>query len=100
MANALGQNPIYLDDFDPAIDIGSSLFGDSNAPIYLKRISWYGPAANTDTATVTNGAGSTIFDELCDTAKEGVTQQFDCWVRGIKIGVSGVTSGKLLILLG
>ena len=37
------KNPIILDTFDTAIDVGLTMFGDSNARFKLNSIEWQEP---------------------------------------------------------
>ncbi len=98
MANAFGSNPIYLDTFSSAIDVGNSIFGDSQAKFKLQSIEWQEPTTADHTAVVTDGDSNPIFDETCLLASQSLIKYYDGrWVSGLKIGVSGVGSGKILI---
>lgn len=99
MANAF-LNPIILDTFTSAIDVGNSIFGDSNARFKLNSIEWQEPTTQNHTAVVTDGGGTTtLFDETCTTPTQSIIKYFHGqWVSGIKIAISGVSSGKIVIL--
>ena len=98
MANAF-KNPIILDTFTAAIDVGLTMFGDSNAQFKLNSIEWQEPNAVNDLAVVTDGGGvTTLFDETCTTAKQSIVKYFyGAWTSGIKIAANGVSSGKIVI---
>jgi hypothetical protein len=99
MANAF-KNPIILDTFTSAIDVGNSIFGDSYARFKIQSIEWQEPTTAGHTAVVTDGGGNPIFDETCVVANQSVIKYFTgAWVSGIKTGTSGVGSGKIVILL-
>ena len=99
MANAF-KNPIILDTFTSAIDVGDTMFGDSNAKFKLNSIEWQEPTTVDHTAVVADGGGTTtLFDETCTTAKQSIIKYFHGQiVSGIKIAISGVGSGKIVIL--
>ncbi len=98
MANDYASNPIYLDTFTSAIDAGNTIFADSNAKFKLQSIEWQEPTTAGHTAVVTDGGSKPIFDETCLLANQSLIKYFDGrWVSGIKVGVSGVGSGKILI---
>jgi len=99
MANVYGVRPISLDTFSGAIDVGSTLFGSSTAKLKVNQIVWESPAATSDTCTITDGNGYALWTVKCDVAKGSYTLDIDSWVEGIKIGVSGVTSGTIKIFL-
>ncbi len=99
MANAF-KNPIILDTFTSAIDAGSTMFGESNIQFKLNSIEWQEPTTVDHTAVVTDGGGTTtLFDETCTVAKQSIIKYFyGQWVSGLKIAISGVGSGKIVIL--
>ncbi len=100
MANSYNSNPIVLDTFSSAIDLGNVLFGNSNSIFYLNSIEWASPTAVNDTATITDADENVIFGETCTVAKQSVIKYFyGAPVRGIKIGAGGVSSGKIIIFL-
>lgn len=100
MANSFGQRLIVLDTFTAAIDVGDSLFGDSNARFKLSFIEWQTPTTVDHTAVVTDGNSKEIFNETCVTAKQSMKKDFrGAWVDGIKIAANGVGSGKIHIQL-
>ena len=93
------KNPIILDTFNVAIDVGLTMFGDSNARFKLNSIEWQEPTTVDHLAVVTDGGGTTaLFDETCTTAKQSIIKYFHgAWVSGIKIAANGVSSGKIVI---
>ncbi len=100
MANSFGTNPIVLDTFTSAIDIGDTLFGDSGMRFYVKSIEWQTPTTADHTAVIKNNSGIDIFNETCVTAKQSLIKYFfGEAVEGMKIEASGVGSGKINILL-
>jgi len=100
MANSVNGNPIVLDTFTSAIDIGNSLFGDSNTTFYIEYIEWEEPVSLADTATITNARGDAIFNETATTPNQSIIKYFrGTPIRGIKIASGGVSSGKISILL-
>jgi hypothetical protein len=48
MANSLTTNPIVLDTFTSDIDIGKTVFGDSNTTFFINSIEWAYPANVSD----------------------------------------------------
>ena len=99
MSNSIYGNPIVLDTFTSAIDLGSTLYGNSNATFYVEWIEWEEPSTP-GTATITNARGDAIFNETATTANQSIIKYFHgVPIYGIKIGVSGVQSGKISILL-
>jgi hypothetical protein len=101
MANDYSGNPIVLDTFSSAIDLGNILFGNSNAMFFIEHIEWQNPNAVNDTAIIYDGSGTReIFSETCTTAKQSILKKFgDTAIAGLKINTSGVASGKISILL-
>ena len=100
MANSINGNPIVLDTFTSAIDIGNSLFGDSNTTFYIEYIEWEEPVSIADTATITNARGDAIFNETATTPNQSIIKYFrGTPIKGIKIASGGVSSGKISILL-
>lgn len=100
MANSYNTNPIIIDTFLSDIDIGNSLFGNSNATFFLNSIEWAYPANVSDTAVITDGNNKHIFNEMCVIAKQSIIKYFFGQpVNGIKIATSGVSSGKIIIFL-
>ena len=96
----MGTNPIVLDDFTSAIDIGNTLFGDSNTRFKLNYIEWQEPTTQNHTATITDNGSEDILNETCTTANQSIIKYFDgMWVTGIKIAGSGVQSGKIIVAL-
>jgi len=100
MANSIYGNPIVLDTFTSAIDLGDALYGNSNATFYIEYIEWEEPITPGDTATITNAKGDAIFNETATTANQSIIKYFrGTPIRGIKIASGGVSSGKISILL-
>jgi hypothetical protein len=100
MGNSYSSNPIVLDTFSTAIDLGDILFGNSNAQLFIEHIEWQNPGAVNDTAVITDADGVDIFRETCTTAKQSILKKFGATaVKGLKIGAGGVASGKISILL-
>lgn len=98
MANNFGSNPIVLDTFTSAIDVGNSIWGNSTTPIKLQSIEWQVPTTAGHTAAITDGGGDGLFAETCITNNQSIIKYFDgAWVDGIKIAASGVASGKIVI---
>lgn len=101
MANSLTSNPIVLDTFSSAIDVGNSLYGDSNFAFPIEHIEWQIPTTAAHTATVTDGSSVDVFNEVCTVANQSIFKQFQgAKIKGLKIGANGVQSGKISILLG
>jgi len=100
MANSIYGNPIVLDTFTSAIDLGNTLYGNSNATFYVEWIEWEEPVTISDTATITNARGDAIFNETATSGSQSLIKYFHGTpVYGIKIDSSGVTSGKISIML-
>jgi hypothetical protein len=100
MSNSYTGNPIVLDTFTSAIDLGDTLFGNSNAQLFIEHIEWQVPTTVGHTAVVTDADGVDIFRETCTTANQSVLKKFGAIaVKGLKIGAGGVASGKISILL-
>ena len=100
MANTF-KNPVILDDFTAAIDVGVSKFGLSEVPFYVDFIEWQTPADITDNAIVTDGGGVQIFNEYPSVAKQSVFKPLGGKIfMGLKVALGAVGSGKILIHLG
>ena len=98
MANVYSTNPIVLDTFTSAIDVGDTIWANSNIPIKVQSIEWQTPTTAGHTAVVTDGAGNAMFAETCTTNNQSIIKYFDgAWIKGIKIAISGVGSGKIVI---
>lgn len=99
MSNNFSSNPIILDTFTSAIDVGNSVYGNPKAMFKLQSIEWQTPSTIDHTAVVTDGAGNVIFSETCTVAKQSIIKYFDgLWVDGLKVAESGVGSGKIVIV--
>jgi hypothetical protein len=100
MANSYNTNPIILDTFSTAIDLCSKMGFPAGTPIKVDSIEWYNPTNVSDTAIITDGNGVPIFSETCFVAKQPVIKSYGgAWLRNIVIGVSGVASGAINIVL-
>ena len=100
MSNSIYGNPIVLDTFTSAIDLGNTIYGNSNATFYIEYIEWEEPTTIGHTATITNAKGDAIFNETATVSNQSIIKYFHgVPIYGIKIGVSGVQSGKISILL-
>jgi len=100
MSNSFSSNPIVLDTFTSAIDLGNTLFGNSNAQLFIEHIEWQVPTTVGNTAVVTDADGVDLFRETCTTANQSVLKKIGASaVKGLKIDTSGVGSGKISILL-
>lgn len=99
MANVYGVNPIVLDTFTSEIDVGNTLFGDSNARIKVERIIWANPTTLSHTLAITDGEGNPIANATCTTVGETKRVAEAGWFKGIKIAAGGVGSGKVYIYL-
>jgi len=99
MANDYTANPIYLDTFSSAIDVGNSLFADSNAQICVEKIKWINGTA-THTALISDADDNVVFKDTAET--NNVSRDLDLnglWFKGLKIAASGVGSGQILIYM-
>jgi hypothetical protein len=100
MANSLTTNPIVLDTFTSAIDIGNALYGDSKTVFFLNSIEWQNPTSVSDAATITDANNNPIFSATCTVAKQSAIKYFYSQpVIGIEVASGGVSSGKIVILL-
>jgi len=101
MANSYGTNPIYLDTFAAALNLGELLFNDPNALFYVQAIEWQNPITQNHTATITTNAGIPVFDEKVDAAvPEHHFNEFSgVAFRGLKLGAGAVDSGAIAIFL-
>lgn len=96
MANDFGSNPIYLDTFSAAIDIGDTMFGDTQAKFKLNSIEWVGSNQG-ETALIKDGDGNPIFKEAYGSGYKPIVYFFGQIVSGITIAIAGVTGGQILI---
>jgi len=100
MANSLNTNPIVLDTFTSDIDIGNSLYGDSNTTFFINSIEWASPLRVNDVANITNANGDYIFNETCVIPNQSVIKYFFGQpVYGIVIASGEVSSGRIIIHL-
>jgi hypothetical protein len=99
MANVY-SNPIVLDTFTSAIDVCSASGWATDTPIYVKSIEWQTPTNTAHTAVITDAAsGNDIFRETCTTENQSVIKYYNSWVKNLYIAISGVGSGKIVIVL-
>jgi hypothetical protein len=101
MTNAYKQNPIVLDDFSAAIDLASQLGFAAGTPLKINSIEWETPTTVGDTALLTDKAGGNIiFSETAVVANQSIIKYFyGAYVDNICIAISGVTHGKIIIML-
>jgi len=100
MANAYSRNPIVLDTFSSAIDVGSTLFGDSNARVKVEKVLWAEPTVVGHTLAIYDGGGSNLIaSATCTTADETKRVAEAGWYKGIRIAANGVGSGRVFIYL-
>jgi hypothetical protein len=97
MSNDTTGNPIILDTFSSAIDLGTLMRRTSFS---VESIKWQQPTTEDHTCKITDGAGRAIFDELCVVAKDSKIQYYGGGhFNNIKIAQNGVSSGKVVIHL-
>jgi hypothetical protein len=71
----------------------------TGTPFFLRSIEW-SDASGSATALITDGVGNTIFDETEPADAETVIKQFHGQpIANLCIAISGVSSGKIIILL-
>lgn len=100
MANSITTNPIILDTFTSEIDLGMLISGDSQQPFFVHYIEWERPTTLGDTAVVVDGMGLEIFNEVCAVPYQSILKPFYGQViYGLKVPASGVSSGRIVILL-
>lgn len=100
MSNSFSSNPIVLDTFSSAIDIGETMFGNSNAIFFIEHIEWQTPTTSGHSAVIKNADNVDVFNETCTTANQSILKKFGgTAIRGLKIAANGVQSGKISILL-
>ena len=94
MANSTYKNrAIYLDDFSSALSFEN---------LRVHSIEWVSPAAIEDTCTITIGAGSgiNIVEWTCRDVGLGYIKYFGSLpFKEINIGIDGVESGSLIIIV-
>lgn len=99
MANTF-KNPVILDTFTSAIDVGTSMFGLSDATFYIDYIEWQTPDNTTHGAVITDGRDTPIFNEKCTVAHQSVFKPFGGKTCiGLKVALGAVDSGKICIQL-
>lgn len=101
MANSFTGNPIVLDTFSSIIDVCSSMGFATGTPLKINYIEWQVPTTAGHTAVITDAvSGNDVFNETCITNNQSIIKYFDgAWVKNLYIAVSGVGSGKILIML-
>lgn len=103
MANNFNNNPIVLDTFTSAIDVNSSKGYPLNFPLYVHSIEWVKPTNTSHTCTITNNAGSNVFDEQCVVATQSIIKYFGGLpIHNLKIAVAAsnhMASGSVHITL-
>ena len=100
MANQYGTNPVVLDTFSAAIDVGNSLYGLTAVPFFIESITWETPTDASHTAIVTDGGGHVIFNERCVVVNQSILRPLEgVHFQGLKVALGAVGSGKLSILL-
>jgi hypothetical protein len=103
MSNSYSTNPIVLDTFSSALDLGVLLFNNTNAIFTIESIEWQIPTNVTHTAQVTDANGVDVFNEQCTVANQSILKKLGgTAVQGLKLPVATSTllaSGKISILL-
>lgn len=101
MSNSYAGNPIVLDTFTSAIDVASAMGFASGTPLKINSIEWQVPTTAGHTASITDKvSGNSIFAETCITNNQSIIKYFHgAWVKNLYIAISGVGSGKIVILL-
>lgn len=98
MANTFGSE-IVLDTFTSAIDVNSSLGYKTGTMLKINSIEWQVPATVAHTALITDDRGHNIFSETCVTASQSIIKYFHgAWIQNLKIAISGVGSGAIVIV--
>jgi hypothetical protein len=110
MANVFTSNPMVLDSTWTASTIPAQLLPPTgpattspparNEPINARRIEWYGPAATSDSAVITDINGNVILEGTCETALVSQVLWSGPTTLALKMGgwvLSTLGSGKLLI---
>lgn len=103
MANVFDSNPIVIDTVSSDVDVGSSAFGLSKAPFFIKKIVFSNPTA-ADVAVIKNYRGEVVAELQADSVAgntEKVELDFDPCLhsQGLKILTADqtVTTGSILI---
>ena len=100
MANTFGSVQVVLDTFTSAIDVASSLGFPAGAQLKVESIEWQTPTTIDHTALITNNKGDTVFSEKCTLANKSIIKYFHgTWIDNLKIAISGVGSGAIVITL-
>lgn len=103
MANNFAQNPIVLDTFSSAVDVNSSAGFAAGTPLFIHSIEWVKPTNTAHTCSITNDAGTKVFDEQCVVATQSIIKYFGGLpVSNLKIAVAAgnhMASGSLHIML-
>ena len=99
MANTFGTR-ISLDTFTAAIDVNSSFGYKAGTMLKVNSIEWQEPSTAAHTALITDDIGHDVFNETCVTANQSIIKYFHgAWIQNIKIAISGVGSGAIVIVL-
>lgn len=100
MSNSFTTNPIILDTFTSAIDVNSSMGFAAGTQLKINFIEWQVPTTAGHTAVITNDSGTDVFRETAITNNQSIKKDFyGGWVNNLNIGISGVGSGKISIML-
>lgn len=101
MANNFGSGRIIsLDTFTSAIDVNSSMGYATGTMLKVNSIEWQEPSTIAHTAVVTDDLGDDVFNETCVTATQSIIKYFHGqWIQNLKIAISGVGSGAIVIVL-
>lgn len=101
MANNFGSGRIIsLDTFTSAINVNSSLGYASGTMLKINSIEWQEPTTVDHTAVITDDLSDDVFNETCVTANQSIIKYFHgAWVQNLKIAISGVGSGAIVIVL-
>lgn len=99
MANNYKGNPIVLDTFSSAIDVNSSMGYADGTQLKINSIEWQVPTTAGHTALISDDYGNPVFSETCVNDNQSIIKYFHgAWVKNLKIAISGVSSGKIVIL--
>lgn len=101
MANNYGSGRIIsLDTFTSTIDVNSSLGYATGTMLKINSIEWQEPSTIAHTAVITDDLGDDVFNETCTTANQSIIKYFHgAWIQNLKIAISGVGSGAIIIIL-
>lgn len=98
--NNFKSNPVELDTFTGAINFNSSMGFPAGFRPSIEWIEWQTPTTVGHTCAITDDDGQDVFTETATTANLSVIKYFyGNTVKNLKIAISGVASGKILIML-